>query len=143
MPGKLLDSKRLEDYLRSNCHNGDSILIPADAKNITVSNVKKLSGGMTNNLYSFSLMFTEKELEQRLDLVLKGYSEFIGLWSKAYHPDEDQRRYIREFQALKSLAFVGFPVPPVYLCESDSSFLGYPFVIMDKGKNLAEKCSRH
>jgi aminoglycoside phosphotransferase (APT) family kinase protein len=120
--------------LRSIAHNGDYSLIPADAKNITVSNVKNLSGGMTNNLYSFSLKFSEKEQEQRLDLILKAYTEFIGLWFRASYPDEDQRRYIREFQTLKSLDFVGFPVPPVYLCENNLSFLGYPFLIMHKEK---------
>jgi len=43
---------------------------------------------------------------------------------------------VREFQVLKSLDKVGFPVPHVYACESDSFFLGYPFVIMSKEKPI-------
>jgi aminoglycoside phosphotransferase (APT) family kinase protein len=130
----MLDSKRLEDYLRLTSCYDDFSLIPQAASNVRVSGIKKLSGGMTNNIYSFSLTFSEKGFEQQLDLVLKAYTDFVSLWLRAYHQDEDRRRYIREFQALKSLAAVGFPVPEAYLCECDSFFLGYPFLIMHKEK---------
>ena len=44
------------------------------------------------------------------------------------------RRYVREFQVLNSLWKAGFPVPRAYLCECDSLFFDYPFIIMrDEG----------
>lgn len=128
----MLDSRRLEDYLRLALHYGDFVLLPEDAGNIRVLNVKKLSGGETNNIYSFLLTFTKKGVEQRFDLVLKAYNENVSLWLKMYRHGEDVRQYIREFQALRSLTRVGFPVPAVYLCECDSFFLGYPFLIIAK-----------
>ena len=33
---------------------------------------------------------------------------------------------------MRSLGNIGFPVPKVFLCECDSQFIGYPFVIMQK-----------
>jgi aminoglycoside phosphotransferase (APT) family kinase protein len=138
----ILSSKRLEDYLRLVLHYGDFSLIPPDASYIKVSDIKKLSGGMTNNIYSFSLTFTNKGFKQHFDLVLKAYSEFVGLWFKINHPDEDRRRYVREFQVLKSLSNVGFPVPTVYLCECDSFFLGFPFLIMSKEKTMQESVNK-
>src|ERR1035437_3784396 len=116
----MLNSKRLEDYLRLTSHNGDYSLLPKNAKNIRVSNIKKMSEGMTNNTYSFLLTFTEEGSEKSFDLILKGYTENVGLWFKIYNPYENIRPYVREFQVLRSLARVGFPVPPVYLCECDS-----------------------
>jgi aminoglycoside phosphotransferase (APT) family kinase protein len=134
----MLDSKKLEYYLRLQANYGNYSLVPKHASNIRVSNIRNLSGGITNNLYSFLLTFTTEGFEQRFDLVLKSYTEFVGLWFRTCFLDEDHRRYVREFQALKSLALVGFPVPQVYLCECDSFFLGYPFLIMCKEKVMQE-----
>lgn len=134
----MLSSKRLEDYLSLASHYGDLSLVPQGAINVRVSGIKKLSGGMTNNLYSFLLTFTEKGFERRFDLVLKTYTEFVSLWFRTCNTNEEHRRYIREFQALKSLALVEFPVPQVYLCECDSFFLGHPFLIMQKEEVMQE-----
>jgi aminoglycoside phosphotransferase (APT) family kinase protein len=136
--GKLLDSKKLEDYLRLTSRYGYFSLVPEGASNIRVSNIKKMSGGMTNNTCSFLLTFNEKGFSQHIDLVMKAYSEKAGLWSKVHHADEDVRPYVREFQALKSLRSVDFPVPSVYLCECDSFFFGYPFLIMNNEKVMQE-----
>ena len=133
MVGKMLDPKKLEYFLRLQAHYGNSCLIPKDACNIRVLNMKKLSGGMANNVYAFLLKFNKKESEQGLKLVLKGYNENVRLWFKIYHPDEEVRPYVREHDTLKALALAGFPVPQVYLYESDSFFLGYPFLIMTLG----------
>lgn len=130
----MLNSKRLEDYLRLTSHNGNYSIVPKNAWNIRVSNIKKMSEGMTNNTYSFSLKFTDQGYEKSFDLILKGYTENTGLWFKIYNPYENNRPYIREFEVLRSLAQVGFPVPPAYLCECDSFYLGYPFLIMRKEK---------
>jgi aminoglycoside phosphotransferase (APT) family kinase protein len=130
LQGRILDSKRLENYLRLKSRYGDLSLIPEGASNIRVWDIKKLSGHMANNLSSFLLTFEKEGLEQQIDLVLKAYRENVAF--NAHRPDEDIRKYVREFQALKSLESVGFPVPKAYFCECDSFFLGYPFVIMHK-----------
>ena len=132
------DSKKLEDYLRLTSHYGYFSILPKGASNVRVSNIKKMSGGMTNKTCSFVLTFTERGFERRFDLVMKAYSEYVGLWSKIHHADEDVRPYVREFQVLRSLGGVGFPVPTVYLCECDSFFFGYPFLIMSNEKVMQE-----
>ena len=138
----MFDSKKLEDYLRLKLHNGEISIAPKDAINVKVSNIKKLSGGMTNNTCSFMLTFTKEGFEQRFDLILKDYSKNVGLWSKVNHSDEDIRPYIREFQTLKSLERVNFPVPAVYICETDPFFLGHPFLIMSKERVLQKNVSK-
>ena len=142
LPEKMLGSKRLEEYLQLTSSYGDFSLIPEGSNNVRVSNVKKLSGGITNKTYSFLLTSNKKGFEQRLELVLKVYTENFGLWFKIYHPDEDIRPYVREFQALRSLEQAGFPVPHVYLCECDSFFLGYPFILMRKEKVVEESINK-
>ncbi len=83
-------------------------------------------------MYSPYLLLIWTEHPQHRNLVLKTYLVNIDPVMKAYIHDEDLRKCVREFQALKSLKRIGFPVPEVYLCECDSRFLGYPFVIMQK-----------
>lgn len=138
----MFDSKRLEDYLQLTSSYGDSSLVPKNALNVKVSNIEKLSGGVTNELCSFSLTFTAGESEHRIDLVLKSYPEKVAEWFKTTRPDEDVRKYVREFQAMQSLTHIGFPVPQAYLCESDPFFLGYPFLIMSKEKMVEESITR-
>jgi aminoglycoside phosphotransferase (APT) family kinase protein len=130
----MFDSKKLEDYLRFASNYSDSSIVPKGANNVKVLNIKKLSGGITNNVYSFLLTFTMKGFETRFDLVLKSYTNDLGMWFRIYHPDEDVRQYMREFQTMRILERIGYPVPAVYLCECDSFFLGHPFVIMKKEK---------
>ena len=138
----MLDSKKLENYLRLLAHYGNSSLLPKDASDIQVLNIKKLSGGMANNVYSFFLKFNIGKSEQGLNLVLKGYTENVRLWFKIYHPDEEMRPYVREYDTLKALSLVGFPVPQVFLYESDSFFLGYPFLIMRQETVVQESVSK-
>lgn len=138
----MLDPKKLEYFLRLLAHHGNSSLVPKDARDIRVLNMKKLSGGMANNVYSFLLRFNKEDSEQDLNLVLKGYNENVRLWFKIYHPDEEVRQYVREYDTLKALALVGFPVPQVYLYETDSFFLGYPFLIMRQETMVQESVSK-
>jgi len=139
---RMLDSRSLQDYLRLKSRYKDSRLIPRGANNVKVSNIKELSGNVTNDVYSFSLTFTNGGLEHRFDLILKAYTMNLGLWFKIYRPDEDVRPYVREFQALKCLERANFPVPPAYICECDPFFLGYPFVVMRKEKVTDESINR-
>jgi aminoglycoside phosphotransferase (APT) family kinase protein len=125
-------SSRLEDYLRATSRNDNSNLIPKGAHTIRVSNVLKIGGGFWNDVFSISLTYVDGGTPQNRNFVLKTYLENIDPVLKAYIHDEDLRKCVREFQVLRSLGRVGFPVPEVFLCECDSRFLGYPFVIMQK-----------
>ena len=138
----MFDSKRLEDYLRLLVHYGNSSLLPTNARAIRVQNIRKLTGGMANNVYSFCLKFSEGDSEQVRNLVLKGYNNRVSLWFGVVHPDEDARQYVREYDTLQALARVGFPVPQAYLYETDSFFLGYPFLIMRHEIAVQEKGNR-
>jgi len=125
-------SSRFEDYLRATLRNGNSNLIPRGAQNIRVSNVMRIGEGLSCDIYSLSLTYTDEGTAQQHNLVLKTYLENIDPVLKAYIHDEDLRKCVREFKVLRRLGRVGFPVPEVYLCECDSRFIGYPFVIMQK-----------
>jgi aminoglycoside phosphotransferase (APT) family kinase protein len=136
--GRALNSK-LEDYLRATSQDGNSNLIPKNAHTIRISNIINIGGVMSQNVYSMVLTFTEGETTHHHNLILKTYlPQNIDPVLKAYIQNEDHRRYIREFQTLSSLRRAGFPVPEAYLCECDSNFLGYPFVIMQK-EDLVQK----
>ena len=129
--GRVLKS-RLESYLCAILRNGNSNLIPKGAHAIRVSNVMKMNSGFSNDIYSASLAYTDKGTAKNRNFILKTYLSNIDPVLKAYVHGEDLRRCVREFQALRSLKRIGFPVPEAYLCECDSRFLGYPFVIMQK-----------
>ena len=129
--GRAIGSK-LEGYLRNTTPNGTSNLIPKGAHTIRVSNVLKIGGGFWNDVYSITLTYMEGGTEKNRNLVLKTYLENIDPVLETYIHTEDLRKCFREFQALKSLWGIGFPVPDVYTIECDCRFLGYPFVIMQK-----------
>ena len=123
---------RLEDYLRTTSRNSNSILLPKDAQAIRVSNVLKIGGGFWNDVFSISLTYVDGGTHKNRELILKTYLENIDPVMKAYIHDEELRKCVREFELLKNLWQIGFPVPEVYLYECDSRFLGYPFIIMQK-----------
>ena len=129
--GRSLGSK-LEGYLRTTSCSGISNLLPKSTRNIRVSNVLKIGGGFWNDIFSLSLSYTDGGSFGQRNLILKTYLENIDPVLKAYIHNEDLRKCNREFQVLKTLWNGGFPVPEVYLCECDSQFLGYPFILMQK-----------
>jgi aminoglycoside phosphotransferase (APT) family kinase protein len=123
---------KLKDYLRVTSRYGNSTLIPKGANGLRISNFMRIGGGLSNDIYSLSLNYTVGGTAQQRNLVLKTYLENIDPVLKAYIHNEDIRKCVKEFQALRSLGRIGFPVPEVYLCECDSRFIGYPFIIMQK-----------
>jgi aminoglycoside phosphotransferase (APT) family kinase protein len=129
--GREIGSK-LESYLRAISCNSNSILLPKNAQAIRVLNVLKIGGGFWNDVFSIILTYVNGGTPKKRELILKTYLENIDPVMKAYIHDEDLRKCAREFELLKNLGQIGFPVPEVYLCEYDSRFLGYPFIIMQK-----------
>jgi len=119
--------------------------LPKGVTFVNVSNVRR-SGG-SNDVYSFLLTYRGTGYEQRTNLILKTYVKALEPILKTYaNHDSFSRlsytypplycgnleRCLKEFQVLKSLERVGFPVPRAYLCERDPNVLGNPFIIMQK-----------
>ena len=124
----MVDPANLEKYLLS--HSG---LVPNGVADARIGDVKRISEGITNEVYSFSLFFTEAGAKKNVDLIIKSYPDTDDLWCQALH-NETVRRYGREFDILNRLETVGFPASKVYVCEENSVYLGYPFLLMQKEK---------
>ena len=130
--GKNIDSQPFEAYFKTSSRGNVLGLIAQGSKNVRAENIRRLHGGIANNLYSFSLAFTSGPLEHCRFLVLKAYRENNVFWQKKGYQNRGGEKDILEFQVLQHLGKVGFPVPQVYFFEHNSSFLGYPFIVMEK-----------
>ena len=144
-----LDSRKLKTYLCEATRNSKARLFLQNTENIKISNIKREGGGLVNNIYSFLLTYSEKDKEKHLELIIKTYQENIDPVRCAiseYIRDRELRMCVREWEALTSLERVGFDVPKAYFCESNSHFLGYPFLIMAKTekieKNIYDRVDR-
>lgn len=126
----MLNPNRLEHYLLDQANKDNINLLPTDARNIRISNLRKLSGGMTNNVYSLSLRYRSSETDKNRNLILKEFNNEDELWFHLHHLNEKTRPYMCEYDTEKALDKAGFPVPEVYVCESDPTFLDYPFLLM-------------
>jgi aminoglycoside phosphotransferase (APT) family kinase protein len=125
-----LNLQKLESYLRTVSGSFNSQFIIDDNRNIKVSNIIRLGGGLINDIFSFSLTDTKRGLTKRF--ILKNYRQNIDPVFSSYIRDSDLRKCVREWEALKTLESMGLPAPKPYVCECDSRFLGYPFVIMSE-----------
>jgi len=93
--------------------------MPRREGNITIPDLVKITDGWENEVYSFKMEYEETGKQE--DLILRIYPGDDAIWKSA-----------REFNAMKRLHEVGFPVPGVLLLESGDSPFGKPFVIMEK-----------
>jgi aminoglycoside phosphotransferase (APT) family kinase protein len=143
-------SKKIAEYFSAILLSGKLDFLPNGVTFVSVSDVRKLGGSariIGNDVYSFLLTYRDKGYEQRINLILKtygksldpvlktcaNYESFLRLsytYPRLYC--ENLERCVKEFQVLRGLERVGFPVPRAYLCERDSNVLGYPFIIMQK-----------
>ena len=138
-----LSSRKLESYLRAINHNNDSQLVLGDKNSIRVSNITRLGGGLANNIYSFLVTYNERDERKQLQLALKTYGENVYPVFESYIHDRELRMSVREWEALKNLERIGFDAPKAYICENDSRFLGYPFIIMAKVERSKENNRLH
>lgn len=115
----------LSDYLSCNFSKGTSDLIPLGATNIRIHKLSRITDGI-HGTYTFSLAFRHEEKNLMLRLVLKLYTE--------------EKIAKREYLTLRALERVNFPVPRVYVLETNEKILGAPFVIMEKveGKTMRD-----
>lgn len=102
-----------------------------DLQNISVSRVKRLSGGIAHDMHSFRLKYADG---------VRQYSEEFVV--RMYPREEDAVDMCsREFKIMKYLANTEIPVPYPHFMQLDKKFLGMPFLIMDKvdGRTLLEE----
>jgi aminoglycoside phosphotransferase (APT) family kinase protein len=126
-------SKKLAEYFSAILLNGKLDFLPNGITFVSVSDVRRLNTrAIGNNVYSFLLTYRDTGYEQRSNLILKTYSKALDPVLRTYVNCENLQRCVKEFQVLRVLEHVGFPVPRAYLCERDSNVLGYPFIIMLK-----------
>ena len=86
-----------------------------------VLELREIGDGWENEVYSFALADEASAVPVREDLILRIYSGGDG-----------SRRAAREFDAMRRLRQVGYPVPQVLWLEIDPSWLERPFVIMER-----------
>jgi aminoglycoside phosphotransferase (APT) family kinase protein len=109
-----------------------SAVLPNDAQLIKISNISKLSGGVSNEMYSFSIIYLSEGRRQIKNLVMKIYVENKDPILQMDLHGKDVGKCLREYEILTSLERVNFPVPHVYIYKDYSKFFNRPFIIMDK-----------
>lgn len=82
-----------------------------------INNLTKITSGWENEVYSFTAEYDDSQE----DLILRIYPGDHAEWKSG-----------REFNGIKRLYEIGFPVPKVHILEHDSSVFGKPFIIMEK-----------
>jgi len=90
-------------------------------ENIQVYSLTQITDGWENEVYSFTIGYEEATERKCEDLILRIYPGNDALQKSA-----------KEFNAMRKLYEIGFPVPEVFLLELDSFPFGKPFVIMEK-----------
>lgn len=122
--------EKLGDYLV----NSKSSLIPNGYSFQCVTQIEKISKrNIGNKVYFFSVILkTEKGLTEKRNLILKIYSKSLDPVNRKYIIDECEKRCLREFEILKDLYNVNFPVPRVFLMETNRKFFGNPSIIMQR-----------
>ncbi|MCP4228929.1 MAG: phosphotransferase family protein [bacterium] len=92
-----------------------------DRKNTVVYDVQSIADGWETEVFTFALSFEEDE---------KAVSRHDIL--RVYPGGNASEKAAREFGVMHTLFGTGYPVPEVYLVETDAATLGAPFVVMRK-----------
>ncbi len=98
-------------------------------ENVQILDLTRISDGWENEVYSFTICYEESARQKHEDLILR-----------IYPGDDAAEKSANEFNIMKRLYEVGYPVPEVLLLEPNSPHLGKPFVIMEKvdGQSLKD-----
>jgi len=110
----------MEDEVQSRLLSFYEKRFPSRA-NIRISALTKISDGWESEVYPFTLEYGEAAERTHEDLILR-----------IYPGDYAPQKAAREFNGMKKLHELGFPVPEVLILELDDSPFGKPFVIMEK-----------
>ena len=109
----------LEDEIQSRLLNFYERKFPS-RENTHIYSLTKITDGWENEVYSFTIGYEEATKRKHEDLILR-----------IYPGNDAPQKSAKEFNAMKKLHEVGFPVPEVFLLELNSSPFGKPFVIME------------
>ncbi|MHA1908094.1 MAG: phosphotransferase family protein [Candidatus Thorarchaeota archaeon] len=88
---------------------------------IAVRNVKDITSGWETEILSFDIEYTESGIAEKKNWISRAYPGGPGM--------ERAKSEFRTYQILHSL---NYRVPHVLLLETDSSWMGKPFIIMDR-----------
>ncbi|MHA2024055.1 MAG: phosphotransferase, partial [Candidatus Thorarchaeota archaeon] len=89
--------------------------------NIVIHNFNDITSGWETEILSFDVAYT-----------VNGISERHGWISRAYPGKTGVERSTSEYELLQILHSIDYPVPEVVLLETDSKWLGKPFIIMER-----------
>ena len=92
---------------------------------VEIRNIRSLNEGWESIIYAFDLVQSSHQVDQPeavpVDMILRIYPG-----EDAYH------KSLREFEGMRRLHKVGYPVPKVFTLEQDHSPFGKPFMIMER-----------
>lgn len=96
-------------------------------ENVQIQDVAQISDGWETDVYAFAVECGEANDRVREDLILR-----------IYPGNDASQKSAREYEVMKQLYAVGYPVPQVLVLETDGAFFGKPFVIMERviGRSL-------
>lgn len=110
-----------------------SSFLPKGVTEIAATELKRLNTRKIGNAsYSFMLSYKYQDQLQQKYLILKIYRKTLDPVFRKHVNNENIDRCFKEFQVLKSLEKVYFPVPKALACETDTNVIGNPFLIMQK-----------
>ncbi|MFW9993118.1 MAG: phosphotransferase family protein [Candidatus Odinarchaeota archaeon] len=93
----------------------------SDRSNMEISNFEELTTGWDTEVYSFKISYTENLQRKQANWVLK-------LFGSMNHLEKARN----EFQTMKNLYSLGYPVPRVILLDSGNSSFKTPAIVMEK-----------
>lgn len=92
-----------------------------ESQAVTISQVENMTTGWESELFAFVVETTAHEQHRQATRVARLHQ---GSWAG--------RKAVYEFETMQRLAQVGYPVPQVYGVDDTGTFVGKPFLIMEK-----------
>lgn len=96
-----------------------------DAEDVTVTQLNRIHGGASRETYSIDLVIKRDTGERQKGLIIR---------KDPLDSLIDTDREV-EFSAIRSVKDLDIPAPNALVVESDSSYLGSPFFVMDRIEN--------
>ncbi len=92
-----------------------------DKQNLQVSEPERIAGGWETEIFSFDIDYT---------LTAEPIHESISM--RMFPNHNAQEKSAKEFDAMRQIYDVGYPVPQVYHLELENSPWGKPFILMER-----------
>lgn len=83
-----------------------------------VTGFRDITSGWETRLYAFELKLPNKPI--------------INLIARIYSAESGSKKAVHEFNTIKALLRVGYPVPEVYIYDAGFEQLGSPFIVMER-----------